>query len=144
MDLSSDFKKTVDISVPRQLPTATRKTDKQTLVEQGLTKTLEAGKDERETTAVLIILHEMALHDLDQAIGRATNDLMERVEEFDSLSLNGGLLAHMEKTVRFMEDKYTAMKKMHIDRAKLMEVSENLGHMKKNLELLSHTMERRE
>ena len=42
-----------------------------------------------------------------------------------------------------MEDKYTAMKEKHIDQAELVNVRENLDHMKKKLELLSHTVESR-
>ena len=143
MDAFSDFQKIVDIPISKQLPTATRKIDKQVSVEQGLTKTWEAVKDERETTVALIALNEMVLHELDQAIDRDPHDLIQLVEEFDSLSLTGGVLAHMERTVRFMEEKYTAMKKKHVDQVELVNVRENLDHMKKELELLSHTVEAR-
>ena len=95
--------------------------------------------DERETTAALIAFHEMVLHDLDQAIGRASNDLMQLVNEFDSLSLTGGLLAHMERAVQFMEDECTPTEEDPIRLIELMRVNE----MKRKLELLSHTVETR-
>ena len=140
MDAFSDFEKTADIPLSKQLPTATRNIDKQASVEQGLTKTWAALKDEKETTVALIALNEMVLHDLDQATDRDPHDLIQLVGEFDSLSLTGGVLAHMERTVRFMEDKYTAMKEKHNDQAELINVRENLDHMKKKLEVLSHAM----
>jgi hypothetical protein len=155
MDASSDFKKTVDIPVPKQLPIVTFKFSEQTLVGLDPIKTLEEVKDERETTAALIALNEMVLHDLDQAIGRASNDLMQLVEEFDSLSLNGGLLAHMEGTVRFMEESAAQFMEESAVRftrehgpprgGGLAEdsITEGLHHIKKKLKLLSDTMETR-
>ena len=87
MDAFSNFQKTVDIPVSKQLPTATRKIENQALVEQGPTKTWAVVKDEKETTVALIALNEMVLHNLDQAIDRDPHDLIQLVEEFDSLSL---------------------------------------------------------
>jgi len=92
-------------------------------------------KDEKETTAALIAINEMVLHDLGQAINRAPKDLMQLVEQFDSLSLTGGLLAQMARTVRFMEDEYIAMGMKGIGQDQLDDVKKSLDDMRRKLEL---------
>jgi len=140
MGAFSNFKKTVVLKRPSSKPL---KIDKRVLVDQDLKKKWEAAKDEKERTVALIAVNETVLYELDRVINPAPNDLVQLMEEFDCLLLTGSFLAQVERAVWSLERKYTAMQGKGVGRrAKLIEVKENLDHMKRKLELLSRTKEK--
>jgi len=59
----------------------------QVSVDQGM-KEWEAARDGKERTAILAAVREKVLHNRDQIINSATNELVQLVERYERLSLS--------------------------------------------------------
>ena len=135
MNTFSDFEKTVDITVSKQRPTATRKIDNQVLVDEDMKRKWDKAKDGKERTAALIAVNEMALHILNQVSNCATGDLVQLVKQYADLSLVGSCSAWAESVIKYLE--FTLNTTMSWDIGQREIVEESLGHMKRKLELLN-------
>ena len=138
---ASDFEKTVDMPVSKQQPMTTRRIDKQVLVNHYMKKKWETAKDEKEKTTALIAVHEMVLHDLKQAISRATNKLTPLLEQYAYLSLTGSFSVQMESAIKFLEQKDIVMEETGVSQDRLRKVKKNLDEMERELEFLDNTKE---
>ena len=96
---------------------------------------------EKERTAALIAVYKIVLHDLEQAISRATNSLAPLLEQYASLSLTGGFSVQMRSTVKFLEEKYIVMEETGVSQGELSRIERRLYYMKRGLELLDNTKE---
>ena len=121
MDAFSDFEKTVDIPILKQQPASTGKIDNQVLVDQDIKKKWDEAKRGKETTAALIAVNEILLHEANHSC--ITGDLVQLVEEYARLSLAGSHPAQVRSTVSFLED--MEGKGYLVDQEK---VKETLGH----------------
>ena len=135
MNTFSDFETTVDITVSKQRPTATRKIDNQVLVDEDMKRKWDKAKDRKERTAALIVVNEMALHILNQVSNCATGDLVQLVKQYADLSLVGSCSAWAESVIKYLE--FTLNTTMSWDIGQREIVEESLGHMKRKLELLN-------
>ena len=140
MVASSNFEKTVDMPASKHQPTTVQRVDRQVFVDYDMKKRWEAGKDEKEKTAALITVKKMMLHDLNQVIGRAINDLVQLMEQYACVSLTGCFSMQVGNAVGFLEQKCRAMEQNGNGQDKLEVVKENLDHMKRKLELLRNAM----
>lgn len=75
-------------------------------VDEDTRKKWEAAKDQKENTEARIATHERALVDLSRATDEAMDDLARLVEDYDGFALSRSFSAHMEKTIKFMEQRY--------------------------------------
>ena len=140
MEAFSNFEEIVDIPVSKQQSTYNGKTDRRVLVD--VKKEWEAAKkDEKERIATFIAVNEMVLHDLDPAINRARNDLVQLMEQYDCLSLTGSFVAQIERAAWSLERESATIEEKRIWDPNLKKVKEDLDHMKKMLELLRHIQE---
>jgi hypothetical protein len=138
MAVLSDIEKVVDRIARDQQPTAIHKIDRKMSVDQEMMKKRwEAAKDEKEKTVALITFNELVLHDLNQVIHRATNDLVQLMEQFAGLSLSGCFLEQLGSGVRLLEHRYKDLEKTGADQVK---VKKSLDATKKLLEFLSNAM----
>jgi len=115
--------------------------DTQVSVDQNMKKKWEAARDGKEKGAALIGASEKVLHDLNQIISRATNDLEQLVERYADLSLSGSFSAQVGSAVRLLEQNYASLEKGGVGREQLQRVKRSLDHMKRKLELLHITKE---
>ena len=104
-------------------------------VGEDMRKQWEAAKDQKENTEALIATHERALDDLSRVTGDAMNDLERLVEDYDGLALSRSFSAHMEKTIKFMEQRYpdgdSAVSEERLDNTRC-----GLEQMKKKLDIM--------
>jgi hypothetical protein len=108
----------------------------QSSVDQGM-KEWEAAKDGMEKTAILVAVREKVLHDLDQIIKGAMNDLAQQVEISTRISLLGSCSAQMGSAVCLLEQNYTGLEKKGVSQDRLQRLRESLRSMKRKLELLN-------
>ena len=95
-----------------------------------------------EKTAILIADREKVLHDLDQVMNHATNDLARHVERYTRLSLSGSFSAQVGGAVRLLQQNYVGLEEKGVGLDHLQKVKESLDHMKRKLELLNNSKER--
>jgi len=134
MDAFSDFEKTVDIPVLEQQPVSTAKIDFQVLVDEDMKMNWDEAKRGKETTAALIAINELLLHDAKQVISWTMGDLVQLVGQYARLSLAGSYSAQVRSRVSFLEGlKSSGSIGRVIDHER---VNETLGHMKRELEFL--------
>jgi DNA repair ATPase RecN len=133
MDAFSDFERTVGIPVLKERPVTIRRIDSQVLVDDNMKKKWEEAKNGKETTAALIAVNEMVLHDLNQVINCPTGPLVQLVEQYARLLLAGSYSTQVRSAVRFLEQK----EKKGISQDKLEKVKESLDHLKRKLEFLN-------
>ena len=95
----------------------------------------EAAKDGNEKTAILVGVRENLVHDLDQTIAWATNDLAQQVGRYSYLPLSGGFSTQVGSAIRLLEQNYIALEKKGADHDHLQRVKESLSNMKRKLEL---------
>jgi hypothetical protein len=136
MDAFSNFEKMVDIPVLKQQPASTRKSDHQVLVDKGMKNKWDEAKAGKETTAALIAINEILLHDVNQAINCSRGNLVQFVEQHTRLSLVGSCSAQVRNVVGYLELQCRNMEAMG-HRVQLEKAKERLGHMKRKLELLN-------
>jgi hypothetical protein len=115
-------------------------TGTQTSVDQKM-KEWEAAKDGTERTAILIAVRESVVHDLDQIINGATNDLTQQVERYARLSLSGSFSEQVGSAVRLLEQNYIGLEKKGVGHDHLQRVKESLRNMKRKLEILNKANE---
>ena len=108
----------------------------QILVDQSM-KEWEAAKDGTEKTMILIAVREKVLHDLDQIINGATNDLAQQVERCASLSLSGRFSAQVGCAIRLLELHYVSLKKKGVGPDNLQRVKGSLDNMTRKLDILN-------
>jgi len=96
---------------------------------------------EKEKTAALIAVNEMVLHDLNQSINRATNNLAPLLEQYAYLSLTGSFSVQMESAVDLLEQKYIMMEQAGVSQDELEKVKKSLDQMNRVLEPLDNTKE---
>jgi hypothetical protein len=143
MDAFSNSDKTVNIPIRKQQSTTTHKIHNKVLVDEDIKKKWDEAKDGKETTAALIAVNEMVLHDLNQVIACVTNNLVPLAERYARLSLAGSCSAQVRSAVRFLEEQYHHMEVMR-GRIAQEKVKESLDHMKWKLELLNKVEKHRE
>lgn len=110
--------------------------DTQESVDRNMKKWSEA-KDETQKAAILDTVREEVLHDLDQILNGATNNLAQQVERYSVLSLLGSLLVQVANAVRFLEQMYRGLEEKGESQDHLGRVEKSLGGMKRKLELLN-------
>ena len=132
MNTFSDFENTVDISVLKQWPTASRKFDNQVMVDENMKKKRwDVAKVGKERTAALIAVNQMVLHISNCAMG----DLVQLMEQYADLSLAGSCSVRAKSTVRFLEAMENEFNDNDKGKGKLEMVKESLEHMKRKLGL---------
>lgn len=109
--------------------------DTRTTVDEGMKQKWEAAKDKKENTEALIATHESALDDLTRAMDGAMDDLAQLVEDYDGSALSKSFSTHMEKTIRFLEQRCTDREE-GASQEQLDNMLCGLEQMKKKLELL--------
>ena len=136
MKAFSIFEKTV---ISKQQPITTRKIeiDNQVLVDEDMKKKWDNARNAKETTAALIAVNEMRLHQLKQVNDCATGDLAQLVGQYVRLSLAGSCSEQVRSAVRCLE----AAKRKPIYDYGLTTFGESLDHMKSKLELLNKVEE---
>jgi hypothetical protein len=127
---------TVNTPALKQQPTTTHKIDNQVLADEDMKKKWDEAKGGKETTAALIAIHEILLHDANQIIRCIMGDLVQLVEQYARLSLAGSCSAQVSSAVGFLE-RVKGMEGMGFGQVKLKKVTESLGYMKKKLEFLN-------
>ena len=108
----------------------------QTSVDQSI-KEWEAAKDGTEKTTILVAVREKVVHDLDQIINGATNDLAHQVDRYAYLSLSGSFSAQVGCAVRLLEQNCRGLEKKGVGQDHLQRVKESLGNMKRKLQILN-------
>ena len=108
----------------------------QTSVDQSM-KEWEAAKDATEKTTILVAVREKVLHDLDQIINGATNDLAQQVERYAYLSLSGSFSSQVGCAVRLLEQNYIGLEKKPVGQDHLQRVKESLDNMRRKLDVLN-------
>ena len=93
------------------------------------------AKDQKKNTEALIATHENALGDLSRATSGAMAELSRLVEGYDGLALSRSVSAHMEKTIKFMEQRHTDREE-GASQDRLENTRCGLEQMKKKLDLL--------
>jgi len=116
--------------------------DVQVLFDNNVKEKWESAKDRKEKEKALADLREKVLGDLNQAINRATRELAELVEQYADLSLSGSFSDQVDKTVRLLEQKHTALQGQNDNQDQLQTVEESLDRMKKKNRLLNTTKEK--
>ena len=104
-------------------------------------KKWETAKDGTKKTAILVTVSEKVLHDLDQIISGATNDLEQWVGQYTRLRLSGRLSAQVDSAVKLLEQKYIVLEEKGINKDHLQRVQESLRNMKWKLELVNASKE---
>ena len=99
-------------------------------------KRRKTAKDEKETTAALIAVNEMVLHELEQLRDHATNDLMLLVEQFVGLSLTESF--SVQVAVRVLKQEYLAVERKVVDEDELERIKKYFARVKRKLELLNN------
>jgi hypothetical protein len=99
-------------------------------------KEWDSAKDGTEKTAILLAKREKVLHDLDQIINGATNELARQVERYAHLSLSGSFSAQVGSAVRLLEQSYIALEGKDVGHDHLQRVKESLGSMRRKLDVL--------
>jgi len=130
MDAFSDFEKTVDIPILKQQPVSTTKFDFQVLVDEDMKKNWDEAKRGKETTAALIAINNLLLHDAKQVISWTMGDLVQLVGQYARSSLAGSYSAQMRSKISFWEHR--------VGREKM---NGTFGHMKRKLEFLNKVEE---
>ena len=82
-------------------------------------KRWEAAKAEKGNTEAVIVADERELSDLNHAMDKSMDDLAQLVEDYGRLSLGGSFSKHVEKAIRFLEERYTDMEKKSVSKAQL-------------------------
>ena len=108
----------------------------QTSVDQSM-KEWEAAKDGTEKTTILVAVRDKVLHDLDQIINGATNDLAQQVGRYACLSLSGSFSAQVGCVVRRLEQNYIGLEKKGVGRDHLQRVKRSLDNMTRKLHILN-------
>ena len=108
----------------------------QTSVDRDM-KEWEVTKDGMEKRAILVAVREKVLHELDQFINGATNDLEKQVERYAHISLSGSFSAQVGSAVKLLEENYIALEERGVNQDQLQRVKKSLGHMKRKLQLLN-------
>jgi len=127
VDSFANFEKTVDIPVLKQQPASTTKIDFQVLVDEDLKKNWDEAKRGKETTAALIAINDLLLHDAKQVFNCTTGDLVQLVGQYARLSLAGSNSAQLRSKINVLEGRLVGQK----------QVNRTLGHMKRKLEVLN-------
>jgi hypothetical protein len=109
--------------------------DTRTLVDEAIRKKWEAAKEKKENTEALVATRERALGDLTRATDEAMDVLARLVEDYDGSALSRSFSAHIEKTIRFMEQRYTDREEGASEEL-LDNMRGGLEQMKRKLELL--------
>ena len=99
-------------------------------------KRRKTAKDEKETTAALIAVNEMVLHELEQLRDHATNDLMQLMEQFVGLSLTESF--SVQVAVQVLKQEYLAVERKVIDEDELERIKKYFARVKRKLELLNN------
>jgi len=136
----SSIDNTANMTTWEQLLTTTHKIEKQVFVED-TNRRCEMVKDEKEKTTALIAINEIVVHNLNQAIDRATNDLVQLVEEHGRSSLSGGFLDQLGSTIRLLEQRYVDMENNWAGQFTLQERKKGLDDVKRKLALLNSAKE---
>ena len=123
--------------IPKQQSITTRKIDNQVLVDGDMKRKWDDARDGKETTAALIAVNEMRLHQLKQVNNCAAGDLAQLVGQYARLSLAGNCSAQLRSAVRCLE----AAKRKAIYDNGLTTFGESLDHMKSKLEFLNKVEE---
>ena len=100
-------------------------------------KEWEAAKDGTEKTTILVAVRDKVLHDLDQIINGATNDLAQQVGRYACLSLSGSFSAQVGCVVRRLEQNYIGLEKKGVGRDHLQRVKRSLDNMTRKLHILN-------
>ena len=100
-------------------------------------KKWEMVKDGTEKTAILVAVREKVLHELDQIIDDATNDLERQVERYTHIPLPGSFSAQVGSAVKLLEENYIALEERGVNQDHLQRVKKSLSHMKRKLQLLN-------
>jgi len=135
MDAFAVFEKMVDIPPLKQQPVSTHKNDFQVLVDEDMKKNWDEAKRGKETTAALIAINEILLHDANQ-VTSCISDLVQLAGQYARLSLAGSYSAQVRSTVSYLE-RLEGMGHL-VDQEKL---KKTLGHMKRKLEFLNKVEE---
>jgi len=106
-----------------------------TSVDEDMKKRWEAAKDQKKNTETLIATHKSALGDLSRATGSTMDELSRLVEGYDGFALSRSFSAHMEKTIKFMEQRHTDREE-GASQDRLENTRCGLEQMKKKLDLL--------
>jgi len=99
-------------------------------------KEWESAKDGTEKMAILLAVQKKVLHDLDQIISGATNDLAVQVERYARLSLSGRFSTQVESAVRLLEQNYMGLVSKGVGQDHLQRVKASLDDMGRKLEIL--------
>jgi hypothetical protein len=109
--------------------------DTRTSVDEALKRKWETAKEKKENTEALIATHESALDDLSCATDGAVDDLSRFVEDYDGFALSRSFSAHMEKTIKFMEQ-WCTDREAGVSQERLESTRCGLEQMRKKLDLL--------
>jgi len=104
-------------------------------------KEWESAKDGTEKTEILLAVQKKVLHDLDQIINDATDDLVEQVERYAHLSLSGRFSTQVENAVRLLEQNYCELMSKGVGHDHLQRVKGSLDNMRRKLEILNMAKE---
>lgn len=119
--------------------------DTQVSVDQNMKKRWEEAKNGKERAETLVVASEKVLHDLNQIINRATNDLEQLVGDYGELSLSGSFSAQVGSAVKLLEQNYAALEQKleqnGVGEDQLRKVKRSMDHMKKKLALLNDSKE---
>jgi len=107
-------------------------TDFEKTVDEDMKKNWDEAKRRKETTAALIAVNDLLLHDAKQVTSWIMGDLVQLVGQYARLSLAGSYLAQLRSKISFLEGRERRL----ADRTKV-----KLGHMKRELELLNKVEE---
>ena len=110
-------------------------------MDEGLQKWEEA-KSEKEDAESLITTYEIALGDLNDAMGRTMGALARLAEDYAGLSLSGPFSAHVEKATRLLEHRYKTMEQGGVSMERLDKMRDSLDFMKRKLELVMKAEEK--
>jgi uncharacterized alpha-E superfamily protein len=123
-----------------QLLTTTHKIEKQ-VSDEDAKRRWEMVKEEKEKTTALIAIQEIVLHNLNQAIDRATNDLVRLMEDYSRFSLLGSFLEQLGSTIRLLEQRYIEVENSWAGESHLQERKKSLDDVKRKLEFLNGAKE---
>jgi len=101
MDAFAKFEKTIDIPVLKQQPASTTKIDFQVLLDEDMMKKWDEATSGKETTAALIAINEILLHDANTSY--IMGDLVQLVEQYARLSLAGSCSAQVRSAISYLE-----------------------------------------
>jgi len=134
VDSFADFEKAVDIPILKQQPASTTKIDFQVLIDEDMKKSWDEAKRRKETTAALIAINDLLLHDAKQVTSGTMGDLVQLVGQYARLSLAGSYSAQVRSKISFLEGIVDHL-------ADQEAVNGTFGHMKRKLEFLNKVEE---